>query len=231
LNTLGIVGGIAPESTIDYYRRILAAYRLRRTDDSNPHIIINSVDVARVLALAGSRQLAELTDYIADAVSALIDAGASIGLFASNTPHLVFDAVQERSSIALISIVEATRDHAQARGLRRVGLVGTRSTMQAAFYPKVFASSGIKVVAPNAQEQEIVHDRYVGELVEGVFRAETRAQMLSIIDAFTQREQLDAVVLAGTELPLLLRSDSVAGVPLLDTTEIHVRAAVERMFG
>jgi aspartate racemase len=231
VNTLGIVGGIAPESTIDYYRRILAAYRLRRTDDSNPHIIINSIDVARVLSLAGSRQLAELTDYMADAVSALIDAGASIGLFASNTPHLVFDAVQERSSIPLISIVEATRDYAQARGVHRVGLVGTRSTMQTAFYPKVFASSGIKVISPNAQEQEIVHDRYVGELVEGVFRPETRAQMLSIIDGFTQREQLDAVVLAGTELPLLLRTESVAGVALLDTTEIHVQAAVEWMFG
>jgi aspartate racemase len=231
MGTLGIVGGIAPESTVDYYRRFIAAWRARRADGSNPHILINSIDVRRVLALAGSNRLEELTDYMVEAVAALASAGARAALFASNTPHLAFDAVQARSDIPLISIVEAACAEAKARGLRRAGILGTRSTMQAAFYPGVFAKQGIAVVAPAEPEQEFVHGRYVGELVEGVFLPETRDRVLAIIGNMVSRDGLDAVVLAGTELPLLIRADMAHGVPLLDTTGIHVAAALPYLFG
>jgi len=231
MRTLGIIGGIAPESTIDYYRRIIAAYRAVRTDGSYPPVFINSIDLTQLLALAGANDLVALATYLAQEVSALARAGADAALFASNTPHLVFDAVQQRSPIPLISIVEATGAAAQARGLRRLGLLGTKFTMQANFYSEVFAQHGLSVLSPQPDEQEIVHSRYVGELIEGVFRPETRDQLLSIIETMSRRERLDAVVLAGTELPLLLRTDAVHGVPLLDTTGIHVDAAVHYLLG
>ena len=225
MTTLGIVGGIAPESTIDYYRRLIAAYRTRSGGD-NPHLLINSIDVNRLLALAGAGQLDAMADYLTEAVAALARAGAGVALFASNTPHLVFDQVQQRSPIQLISIVEAAGTAAAAMGLRRVGLLGTRFTMQAAFYPAVFARHGVAVVPPAADEQELVHTRYVGELVEGVFNDSTRTQLLEATGHMVRRDSLDGVILAGTELPLLLRTGTAHGVPLLDTTGIHVAAAV-----
>lgn len=226
MRTLGIVGGIGPESTIDYYRRIIAAYRAARPDGSYPKILINSIDMSRLLALAGANNLSAMADHLSQEVSVLARAGATVALFASNTPHLVFDAVQKQSEIPLLSIVEATCSAAKASGLRRVGLLGTKFTMQSGFYGKVFGAQGISVVPPQPEEQEFVHERYVGELVEGVFRPETREKILSIIEAMASRERLDAVALAGTELPLLLRAESFGGMPLLDTTGIHVGMAI-----
>jgi aspartate racemase len=229
MGILGIIGGIAPASTIDYYRRLIAAYRAACTDDTYPHLLINSIDLNKLLTLAGGNRLEELTDYLVAEVSVLAKAGASAALFASNTPHLVFDAVQERSTIPLISIVEATCAQAESKGLGRVGLLGTKFTMQARFYPEAFAKRGITVLPPNPEEQEFVHTHYVGELVEGVFRPETRDRVSSIIAVMIRREGLDAVILAGTELPLLIRAETILGVPLLDTTGIHVGAAMAHL--
>jgi aspartate racemase len=229
MGTLGIIGGIAPESTIDYYRRLLAAYRVARAEDPCLHVLINSIDLNRLLALAGGGRLEELTDYLAAEVSALARAGAEVALFASNTPHLVFDAVQQRSAIPLISIVEATCTQAEADGLGRLGLLGTRFTMQARFYPEAFAKRGIAIVPPDPEEQEFIHSRYMGELVGGVFRPETRERVTAIIDTMIRREGLDGVILAGTELPLLIPAKTSLGVPLLDTTGIHVDAAIAHL--
>lgn len=231
MTLLGIVGGIAPESTIDYYRRLVSIYRARRNDGTYPRILINSIDLNKLLALAGAGDLTAMADYLTQEVSVLAKAGAAVALFASNTPHLVFAAVQARSTIPLVSIVEAACLSAKSSGLKRVGLLGTKFTMQATFYPEVFSDHGIEVISPNLEEQDVVHSRYVGELIEGVFLAETRAQILAVIEAMVRRENLDGIVLAGTELPLLLRAEEIAGVPLLDTTGIHVSAAVARMLG
>lgn len=229
MRTLGIIGGIAPESTVDYYRRIIVAYRAARPDGSYPKVFINSLDMSQLLALAGANDLIAMTEYLVQEVAVLARAGADVAIFASNTPHLVFDAVQKRSDIPLVSIVEATCAVAYSRGLRRVGLLGTKFTMQSSFYADVFEARGIAVVPPEPAEQEFVHSKYMGELIQGVFLPETRDRILSIVETMRQREGLDAVVLAGTELPLLLRSDFAGDIPLLDTTAVHVDAAIQRM--
>src|SRR5204863_2963978 len=118
--------------------------------------------------------------------------------------------------IPLVSIVEATRDEAASRGLRRVAIFGTRYTMTADFFPEVFARAGIAIVAPNADEQTFMHEIYFSELVKGILRGETRARLLAIVDAMRDRDGIDGVILGGTELPLILR-DGEAAVPLLDT--------------
>jgi aspartate racemase len=227
LRTLGIIGGIAPESTVDYYRRTIAAYRAARPDGSYPQIFINSIDMHQLLALAGANDLPAMTEYLVHEVAVLARAGAHVALFASNTPHLVFDAVQQRSTIPLVSIVEAACAVARSRGLRRVGLLGTQFTMQSTFYADVFGQHAIAVVPPEPPEQAFVHGKYMAELVQGEFQPETRERIVSIIQTMCQREGLDAVVLAGTELPLLLRTESVGGIPLLDTTAMHVDAAIQ----
>ena len=136
MKTLGIVGGIAPESTVDYYRRIIAQYRARTADGSYPPIVITSIDMQRMLGLIDARKLLELTEYLLNEIIRLANADADVGLFASNTPHLVFDAIRERSPIPLVSIVEATCDNAKSLGSVRIGLLGTASPCRHAFILK-----------------------------------------------------------------------------------------------
>jgi aspartate racemase len=139
MKTLGIIGGTGPESTIEYYRRTIAAYRQRSPAGQAPSLIINSIDNKKLLDLAGTNELAQLADYLAEEVERLARAGADLALLAANTPHLVFDEVQQRSSIPMLSIVAATCDAAAGSGLRRLALFGTRFTMQAVFYPEMFS--------------------------------------------------------------------------------------------
>jgi aspartate racemase len=225
----GIVGGIAPGSTVEYYRQFIALCRERVQDGSYPPVIINSIDLKKMLDLIGASQLAEVTAYLAREVERLARAGAEVGLLASNTPHIVFDNLQRQSPIPLISIVEATCAEAKGQGLKRLGLFGTRFTMQGQFFPDVFTREGLALVTPAPDEQVYIHDKYMNELVPGIFRDETRDRLVAIADRMKKQESIQAVILAGTELPLILPEGTVGGVPLLDTTKIHVKALVARV--
>src|SRR3989442_1754285 len=193
MKRLGVVGGIGPESTIAYYRSIVALAREGRQDRSYPPILINSIDVQRVLQLVADGELGTLTEYLVAEVNVLAKSGADLGLIAASTPHIVFDDVAKRSRIPLISIVESACAAAQERRLKRLGLLGTQSTMQGRFYPDVFSRSEIELVAPSEQEQTYIHEKYVGELVNGVFLPETRRGLLRIVEMLKDREHIDAV--------------------------------------
>jgi aspartate racemase len=187
MKTIGIVGGIGPESTIDYYRTIIATYRERQPDGSFPSIIINSIDAKNMMGLIASSDLGGAIDMMVAEIERLARAGAAYGLLAANTPHIVFDDVQRRSPIPLVSIVEATCQAVKALGLKRPALIGTRFTMQGRFYPEVFEKEGVTLVVPNAAEQTYIHDKYMNELVQGKFLAETRDGLLAIIEQMKQR--------------------------------------------
>jgi aspartate racemase len=226
MTTIGIVGGIGPESTIEYYRMTIAAYRERHPDGAYPPIVINSIDPMKLLGLIHADRLAAATDYLVEEVERLSRAGATIGLIGANTPHIVFDEVLRRSPIPLVSIVQATCDDVRRRGLTRVGLFGTRLTMDGRFYPDVFARAGIQLVVPGEEERAFVHDIYVNELLHNVFKPDTRQRLLAIVAAMKARDDVQAMILGGTELPLILRDATAAGIPLLDTTRIHAHRIV-----
>ena len=174
MRTIGMIGGLGPESTIDYYRSIIARYRARRPDGGYPHLVINSLDVDKGLAMLDAGRLDELATYLAAGLDLLVRAGADLGFIAANTPHLVFDEVQHRSAIPLLSIVRATSDRARALGLKKVGLFGTGFTMRASFYPKELQRAGIGVVLPTESEREFIHRKYIGELLNNKFLPETK---------------------------------------------------------
>ena len=227
MKTLGLVGGIGPESTIEYYRFILDGYRARVPDGSAPHLIIDSIDVNHGLAMLAAGDRAGLADYIAASVDRLARAGAEIALIAANTPHIVFDEVQRRASVPMLSIVAATCAQAEKLGLKRLGLLGTGFTMRAEFYPETFARAGLELIAPREAERDFVHEKYIGELLKNKFEPTTRTAILEIMERMRADDGIEAVILAGTELPLLLRGAEPEGLPFLDTTLIHVAAAVE----
>ena len=212
-----------------YYRSILAAGR-ERLGGAPPPVLINSIDAQMVLRLAEGDLVPELRDYLLSELGVLARGGASLALIAANTPDAVFDDVRQRSPIALVSIVEATRDAVKARGLSRVGLFGTRFTMRGRFYPGVFAREGIEVVAPTKEDQTYIHDKYVNELLNHVFSPATRDGLLRGVGTMKEHRGVQAVILGGTELPLILTDPTAAAVPLLDTTAIHVNAAVQQLW-
>jgi aspartate racemase len=230
LKLLGIIGGIGPESTIDYYQTIVGLYRARKPDGSYPSMLINSVDMDRLRKAFETSNLGAIIDYCVPELQRLHRAGADFGLLAANTPHIVFDDLQRQSPIPLISIVAVTCDAAKAQGLKRVALFGTRFTMTAPLYPGVFSQESMAVVIPAPADQDFIHDKYMNELVNGIFLPETRAGLLAIVDRMAVQSCIDGVILGGTELPLILREPAHNGIPFLNTTRIHCEAAVERMF-
>jgi aspartate racemase len=129
----------------------------------------------------------------------------------------------------MLSIVEACAAEARTRGLDRLLLLGTRFTMEAAFYPEVLARFGIAVVTPDQDDRMWVHARYVNQLLKGDFRDATRSDIISLVTRLRDEQEIDGIILGGTELPLLLRDATVAGLPTLDTTALHVAAIVKRL--
>ena len=218
MKTIGIVGGIGPESTIDYYRLLMAA--------GHTKVIINSVAVQHLLGMMMKGDSRGVADYLCGAVEQLVNAGAEVAIIAANTPHIVFDEVQTRSRIPMVSIVEAVAEHVEVAGMTSVGLLGTRFTMEGRFYPDVFARRGLSVVPPPAADLDYVHAKYLGEFLKNQFLPATRDGVLQVIDRMRRDLGVQAVILGGTELPILLRSDAHNGVPLLDTTKIHADAVL-----
>ena len=225
--TVGIVGGLGPESTIDYYRRILEGW-WREEPASSPSIIIDSLDVQRGLRLVEKDRPA-LIEYLLSSLNRLATAGADFAAMAANTPHVVIDDLDARSPIPILSIVEVCAQEAQRRGLTRLLLLGTRFTMEGDFYPAVFARYGIAVVSPDEADRLRVHDRYINQLLKGEFRDDTRQEVLSLIERLREERKIDGVILGGTELTLLLSAPIIAGIPALDTTALHVAAIVDRL--
>lgn len=226
MKTLGVIGGIGPESTIEYYRSLIAVYREQKPDGSYPSIILNSIDLNKLMALIAANELTETIEYLGEEIEKLARAGAGCGLVAANTPHIVFDELCRQSSIPLISIVEATCQEAKALGLKKLGLFGTRFTMQGRFYPDIFSREGLTLSIPTQDDQDYIQEKYFSELVHGIFLPETREHLLAIVDRLKASAGIQGLILGGTELPLILRQTSYEGIPFLDTTQIHVKAAV-----
>jgi aspartate racemase len=224
---VGLVGGIGPESTIDYYRRILEAWE-REAPGTSPSIVIDSLDVRLGLRLVEKDRPAFI-EYLVASVHRLAAADVDFVAMTANTPHVVFDEITARATVPLVSIVEACAEEARERGLKRLALFGTRFTMEAPMYPEVFGRYGMTVIAPNDAERALVHDRYVNQLLNGEFRDDTRQEFLSLIVRLRDEERIDGVILGGTELTLLLKDPVIADIPALDTTALHVAAIVERL--
>ena len=226
--TLGLIGGTGPESTIEYYRLLVAKYR-ELADGNSPSLIINSINLKQLIEWMNAGELGKVADYLVFEFEKLRHAGANVAALTANTPHIVFDQLRQRLTLPLISIVEATRDKVQELGLKSVALFGTRFTMQAPFYPAVFSRTGINLHVPNTDEQTYIHEIYMGQLLRDVFLPETREKLLGIADAMRARDRIEAVILGGTELPLLLRDEQHNGMPLLDTTRIHVDRLISEL--
>jgi len=230
MKKIGIIGGIGPESTIDYYKLIIGAFYEKEADSGYPEIIIYSANLSSLMRILEAKDWENLTDWLLEKVVALHKAGAEFAVIGSNSPHIVFDKVSSRSPIPMLSIIEETRKNAQKRGLKKLGLLGTRFTMESDFFKKPFGDNGMAVVVPEKEDQELIHHRLFSEIELGIIKDSTRNELLSIVKKMIDRHSIDALILGCTELPLILNKDEF-GIPFLNTTAIHAESIVSYCIG
>lgn len=227
MKTIGILGGMSPEASIDYYRRLIDLSR-ERWQYRCPRIVIFNLDLEQWKeAVERPEAWKEAVSLLCDGILRLHRAGAEFAVMASNTPHMFFEEVAAAAPIPILSIVEETAREAEDRGFQRVGLLGTRMVMEGAFYRGPFTRRGISVVVPESGECARVHEMIVKHLVCGDFRDEIKSELLGVARRLHREQGIEALVLGCTELPLVLHEDDL-GIPALDTTDIHVRAAFAR---
>lgn len=231
---IGIIGGIAPPSTIDYYRLLVEGWQRRKPDGTQPLIVINSIELKKGLELVAAASKGDTEPfilYMVQELDRLASAGATFAFFAANTPHIVFDEIAARSRIPLVSIATATAAAVASQGHKRVALLGTRFTMEGGFFNRALAPHAVEVVVPDEPDRTWVHEHYLGELTKNVFRDDTRAGFSDVIKRLQQRHAVDGLIYGGTELPLLMRSAPPIGIPTYDTTQLHVDAVLDRALG
>lgn len=216
---IGILGGLSPESTVTYYEYITRTYRERFGDHGYPEILIYSVSFQDFMNWMRESRWDLITDKLVEGMTHLHRGGADFGLIATNTMHAVFDEVQQRSPMPLISIVDATAEEIKKENLKVVGLLGTTFTMSGDFYKRKLLSYSIQTLVPETKDQEYVNRIIFGELINGQILQRSRKNFIRIIKNLKDRGA-QGVILGCTEIPLLIREEDV-DMKLFNTTVIH----------
>jgi aspartate racemase len=226
MKTIGIIGGLGPESTVDYYKGIIRTFQDRYGDLTYPEIVVYSTDVNKLLGLVEAEEWKKLVDWLVARVQSVHSAGADFAVIGANTAHIVFNEVESRSPIPMLSIVNETCRRAESLGLEKPGLMGTGFTMKSDFFQKPFYKKGITVVVPDEEDQKYIHDKLMSEIELGIINNSTKEGLLAIVNKMIEQHSIDSVILGCTELPLILDRDEF-GIPFLNTTAIHVKSIVE----
>ena len=226
MKKLGLVGGMGPESTIPYYHDIVYGVQDKVGKDFFPELTIESVNVFDVLRFCSELKYDELTDYLMIAINNLVNSGANFIALTANTPHIVFDRLQKKSSVPLVSIIEATRDEALRLNIHKVGLLGTIFTMTGDFFKMPFWDKGIEIIIPSMEEMEFINQKISFELELGIIKKETLEGLQRIIMRMKEECGIEAIILGCTELPLIL-NDEVSPVSCLDTMKIHIKKLID----
>ena len=227
MKKIGIVGGLGPESTIDYYRGIIDAFKPTYQTLGFPEIAVESVDLRWFTEQAEEGGWDRIAAMLIDRFEILRQAGAEFGAIASNTPHRVFAKVQQGTALPLLSIVEAACDHTLRLGADRLCLLGTGFTMNSDFYQDTFQRAGVEVMVPNPEEIEYIQEKIFSEIEFGIIKPETKTGFLEIIERMEREDRIRGVILGCTELPMLLKPADFS-LHYIDTTAIHIAAIVDR---
>lgn len=221
---IGILGGMSPESTVEYYQYITRAYTRRFGDYGYPEIIVYSVSFQSYVDWPAQERWDLVAQGLSQAAQRLEAAGADFIIIATNTMHLVLDQVQASVSIPVLSLLDVVAGAVLACKIETVGLLGTKFTMERNLYQDALARKGIAVLIPDAGDREYVNRVIYDELVAGEIRAESRAGYLEIVKKLAARGA-QGIILGCTEIPLLVHESDV-GLPLFDTTLLHAKAAL-----
>lgn len=224
MKSIGILGGMSPESTALYYEHITRTYTARHGDYGYPEVLIYSVNFQKYVNWQRNGQWREAARDMVASFERLRAAGADFGLIATNTMHYVFDEVQQGVGMPLVSIVDAAVEAIQAAGLRSIGLLGTMFTMRERFFLGGLERAGIAALVPEPQTQARIHEIIFNELCRGEIRRESRQIFLDAIAGLRDRGS-QGIILGCTEIPLLIKPRDCA-LPLFNTAVLHAEKAL-----
>ena len=226
MKTIGMIGGMSWESSIEYYRIINESVRAKIGGLHSTKSVMYSVDFAEIEALQHQGKWDHATDLMIDAAKSVENGGADFVIICTNTMHKMADEVQKHIQIPLLHIADATAEKIKSRGMSRVGLLGTRFTMEEGFYKgRLIDKHGLDVMIPSNEEKEIVHRVIYEELCIGETKQPSKKKYIGIIERLI-KNGAEGIILGCTEIGLLVRQED-SRVPLFDTTRIHAVAAVE----
>jgi aspartate racemase len=225
MKTIGLLGGTTWESTLEYYR-IINQETMKRTGNKHTgRIAMYSVDFNDVETLIGSGKMNELAKMMSNAALAIEGAGAECLLICANTMHMLAESIQSKIKIPLIHIAEVTLKAVQKSGFAKVGLLGTKPTMEMDFYKNIFRNKGVEVLIPDDNDRNYIHKTIFDELFLGILKEESRKQMIGIMENLAA-QGAQGIILGCTEIPLLMKQENTT-IPLFDTTYIHACAGVD----
>lgn len=225
MKKIGIIGGLGPESTLIYYKGIIEAFTPSYAQSGYPEIGIESMDLRSIVAMMKAGEWDDIANEVAKQCDLLEKGGAKIGAIASNSPHRVFAKIQSMTALPLINIVEAVCAYSAAKGLKRLGLLGTQMTMSSDFYQRIFDRHDIQLVSPLPGEQTYIQEKLDTEIEFGIIEAETKAGLLSIIRNLHQNYRIDGVIMGCTELPLIIKPEDI-DLHYVNSTDIHISSIV-----
>ena len=226
MKKIGIVGGMAPESTLKFYRQLIVLAQENLSDRAYPTVIIYSVNMAEFRKRLLSGDYPETISFLSNAIKSLASATADFAVVASITPHMFFDELVKASPIPLLSMVDETARRAESYGFSKVGLFGTGFTMEGDFFQKSLEKKGIFLSIPGEEDRRYIDDKTMTELADGKIELSTQEELVKICQKMVKAEGIEALILGSTELPLIL-NEKVLGIPILDTTRICVQAVFD----
>ena len=226
MKTIGMIGGMSWESSIEYYRIINETVRTELGGLHSAKSIMISVEFAEIEALQHLDRWDEAAKILSDAARSIESGGADFAIICTNTMHKLYDMIQKNIQIPLMHIADATAESIKAEGIEKIALLGTRFTMQEYFYKgRLVDNYGLEVIIPNSRDMEIVHHIIYNELCAGIIQSDSKQKYTDII-ARLVKDGAEGIILGCTEIGLLVKQEDCP-VPLFDTTEIHAKAAVK----
>ncbi len=226
MKTIGLLGGMSWESSLEYYRIINEGVKEQLGKLHSAKIILNSVDFEPIEELQHKNEWKKLGDLLADEAKKVESAGAEFLLICTNTMHKVADTVQDRINIPLLHIADATAEALIKNKVKKVGLLGTKFTMEEDFYKKRLEDRfDLEVVTPDKKDRELIHQIIYNELCLGVIKDDSKKIYLDIINSLSEKGA-EGIILGCTEIGLLVKEGDCS-IKLYDTTKIHADKATE----
>jgi len=226
---IGIIGGVGPSATVLYYQQIIEGFRGRVENTHFPEILIHSLDLMEINNHFYNKDMDSLSDKIEKAVRGLEKAGCAFALLSCNAMHMVFDRVQMRVQVPMVSIIEAVLNEVKQRQLKRIGIMGTTFVMQSTLYRQPLEQSGVQCLLPNEKEQSWIMEAINDDLQLPKIPEETVTRLLMNVENLGA-QGAEEILLACTDLPVAI-SEEKSSIPILDSTSIHVRAILDFAFG
>lgn len=221
MKKIGLVGGIGPASTVEYYLGIIEKSRIEHGENVYPEIIIDSVNMAKHDQALFEKDYERLSGYLLSSLFTLKAAGAEVAAITANTEHIVWDMICDRFPLPVISIVDTAVHEIKRMHFKRVLVFGTSFTLKSGLYEKALKQQGVTAIVPSDKDKEIIGKLIYPNLENGIVILNDKRKLIEIAEKYISEEKADSLLLGCTELPLAIKSCDVS-VPVLNTTKIHI---------